>query len=441
LYRPLLPLAALLASASVAQTAPEDPHIWLEEIQGERALAQVEEWNEATERDLSHMPGFEQVRGRALAILNDDNQIAAPMRVQGDTVLNLWRDANNPRGLWRVSPIEAYLAGAPEWRVLIDVDALGREEGVSWVWGGANCLAPDYRRCLVSLSPGGTDAVTVREFDMEAGAFVEGGFTLPEAKTNLTWIDRDSLLVVTDYGPESLTTSGYGRIAKVWRRGTALAQARTVFEAERDDVSAQAFSAQDDETRWTFLRRGITFWTASLSLLRSDGRVVPTPLPESASYRDVLNGMLIASLNEPLEAAGTTYPSGAIVAWPLAEIAVGGSPAPELVMAPSASQAIEEVSASDDVLWVKALDDVSGKLFALRRGGSGQWAAQAMDLPDNSTLHLNATAGNRDLALVSVEGMLTPPTLITRRVFWRNRFRRATDMRTRSAGFRRKLSS
>ena len=84
----------------------------------------------------------------------------------GDHVTNFWRDAANPRGLWRISPLAAYLAGKPQWRTLIDVDALGQTEGKSWVWHGADCLAPDYRRCLVSLSPGGTDADVVREFDL-----------------------------------------------------------------------------------------------------------------------------------------------------------------------------------------------------------------------------------------------------------------------------------
>src|SRR3546814_903262 len=183
------------------------------------------------------MPRYEEYRKRARAILDDEQQIAAPEDVLDDEVTNLWRDAQNPRGLWRIASLESYVAGKPEWRVLIDVDALGKQEGKSWVWHGANCLAPEYTRCLVSLSPGGTDADVVREFDITTGQFVEGGFTLPEAKTNVDWVDENSLLIVTDYGPESLTTSGYGRIAKLWKRGTPLAQASTVMEGAKNDVS------------------------------------------------------------------------------------------------------------------------------------------------------------------------------------------------------------
>jgi prolyl oligopeptidase len=410
LTRFIAPTVLLFTTVAFAQSQ-DDPHLWLEEIQGERALAQVEAWNAATEADLTRMPRFEEVRARAKAILDDDNQIALPTAVHGDHVLNLWRDANNPRGLWRTASLDSYLIGDPKWRTLIDVDALGREEGTSWVWGGANCLAPEYRRCLVSLSPGGTDAVVVREFDVATGAFVQGGFELPEAKTNATWVDADRLLVVTDYGPDSLTTSGYGRIAKLWRRGTSLAQATTVFEGETSDVAAQVFSAIDGDTRHTFLRRGLTFWTGEVSILGENGRLVPTPLPVTANQRGLIGGRIIASLNQPLEAGGRTYPNGSIVAWPIADILAGRADAPELVMAPSKSQAIEEVAASDNVLWVKALEHVSGKLFALRRDAEGNWSREAMRLPENSTLQLRAVSGKRDLALVTVEGMLTPPSL------------------------------
>jgi prolyl oligopeptidase len=398
--------ASLIGIAAVAQTA-EDPYLWLEEIEGTRALDQVKAWNKVTEDLLQKDPKFASYESRARAVLDDEQQIATPDAVLGDVVANLWRDARNPRGLWRVSPLAAYRAGKPQWRTLIDVDALGKSEGKSWVWHGADCLAPDYKRCLVSLSPGGTDADVVREFDLTTAKFVEGGFVVPEAKSSVAWADRDTLVVVTDYGPESLTESGYGRIAKLWKRGTPLASARTVLEGIKSDVAVNPFARQDGDKRWVFLDRGKTFYTSELSLLTADGRVVKTPLPEDAEFQDVLAGRLIAKLQTPLG----KLPEGAVIAYTLADIAAGRPTTPELVMAPSKSQAIEEVAASDGVLWVKALDDVSGKLFALRRGGSGGWARTEIALPVNSTVHLLETSGKSDLAFATVEGMLTPPAL------------------------------
>ena len=412
MLRPILALSALLSltAAAAPAAAPEDPYLWLEDIEGARALDQVRQWNAATEAVLTREPGFETYRSRAKAILDEPRQIAAPSAIFGDQVANLWRDAAHPRGQWRVSPLGAYVAGKPQWRVLIDVDALGKAEGKSWVWHGADCLAPDYRRCLVSLSPGGTDAAVVREFDLESGRFVEGGFTLPAAKSDVSWLDADTLLVATDYGPESLTTSGYPRVVKLWKRGTDLAAAPTVMTGEKADVRVGPRTVLDGGRRWSFLERGRSFWTRDLYLLAGT-RPVKVPVPADADFRDVLGGRMIVSLNSPLSAGGRSFPAGAVVAWPLADIAAGRSVAPELVMAPTPSQAIEEVTASENVLWVKALDDVSGKLFALRRGANGVWSRTAVPLARNNSVHLIEASPKGDLAFVTVEGMLTPPSL------------------------------
>jgi prolyl oligopeptidase len=415
LIRWKLPFAAALIlgvhlpAVAPAQTrsAAEDPYLWLEEIEGRRALDQVREWNAATETLLTADPKYEEYRRRALAILDDKEQIAAPDQIIGDRVVNLWRDAKNPRGLWRISPLAAYRAGKPQWRTVIDVDALGKAEGKSWVWHGADCLAPDYRRCLVSLSPGGTDADVVREFDLVAGRFVEGGFVVPEAKSSAAWVDSDTLLVGTDYGRGSLTASGYPRILKLWKRGTPLASARTLFEGEAGDVSTDPIAIQSSTGRWVFVDRGKTFWTNERHLLTPAGGLVPVPLPADAELEDVIGDQLIAKLQSPLGAFG----AGTLVSYSLRDILARGHTEPRLVMAPTAKQAIEEVSASDNVLWVKALDDVSGKLFALTPKKKGGWTSRSIELPANSTVHLLAVGGKPDLAFATVEGMLTPPAL------------------------------
>ena len=325
-------------------------------------------------------------------------------------VTNLWRDADNPRGLWRIASLESYMAGAPEWRVLIDVDKLGEDEGQSWVWHGANCRAPEYARCLIALSPGGTDADVVREFDVTTGRFVDGGFTLPEAKSNVAWFDEDTLFVGTDEGDGSLTDSGYPRLVKLWDRGTDFSTARQIAEGEQADISASGFSVLDGDTRWRFVNRSPSFWTNQISLVKADGSTVPLPLPEDAEFEAVLNGLVIAKLNSALETTGGTEQPGALVAWSLQSVLDGSNPAPFAVFRPSDTQAIEEVAASETKLWVKVLDDVSGKLIELSPGQSG-WTARDMELPANSTVQIAETSGRGDTAFVTVESMLTPPTL------------------------------
>lgn len=407
-------LAAALAFASTAiaaqDTDADDPYIWLEEIQGERALAKVDQWNADTEAVLTDQPEYPLAKAWAKQILDDTRQIALPDAIQGDMVTNLWRDADNPRGLWRIASLESYMAGAPEWRVLIDVDKLGEDEGQSWVWHGANCLAPEYARCLIALSPGGTDADVVREFDVITGRFVDGGFTLPEAKSNVAWFDEDTLFVGTNEGEGSLTDSGYPRLVKLWDRGTDFSTARQIAEGEQADISASGFSVLDGDTRWRFVNRSPSFWTNQISLVKEDGSTVPLPLPEDAEFEAVLNGLVIAKLNSALETTGGTEQPGALVAWSLQSVLDGSDPAPFTVFRPSATQAIEEVAASETKLWVKVLDDVSGKLIELSPGQSG-WTARDMELPANSTVQIAETSGTGDTAFVTVESMLTPPTL------------------------------
>ena len=375
-------------------------------MQGTRALADVERWNASTLGTLTAAPGAAAVRDRALMLLQNDAQIAEPSAVGRNRVFNFWTDPAHPRGLWRVSPIAPFLAGAPKWTTLIDVGALGREEGKSWVWHGASCLRPAHTRCLVSLSDGGTDADVMRKFDVAAGDFVAGGFALPQAKSNASWVDRDTLLVATDFGPDTLTRSGYPRVVKRWRRGTPLAAATAVLEGEVRDVSVGAQVAVDGERRWPIVTRALDFYTTAAFHLAPDGRRIAVPLPRDAQIVNVLDGRLIAQLYSELGAAR----AGSIVAYEIQPLLDGREPAIETVFTPSPSQSVEEVSAGKGVLWVKLLDDVSGTLIALRRGPSG-WTQRAMDLPKQLTVHLGAVASGRDLVFAQAEGFLVPPTL------------------------------
>ncbi len=404
-----LALSCSFAAVTAAAQDAKDPYLWLEDIEGKKALDWVKKENAATDKLIVGRAGFEADRRRAREILDDDRQIAEPGEVMGDTITNFWRDAANPRGLWRQSPLDAYLAGKPVWTTLIDVDALGKAEKQSWVWHGADCLAPEYKRCLVSLSPGGTDADIVREWDRSTKSFVDGGFTLPQAKSSVTWENGDTLLVATDYGAGSMTASGYPRIVKRWKRGTPLSAAETVAEGEAEDVGMNVFAFTDGDKRWPMISRGKTFYTADTKLPNIDGsRYISSIIPDSASVRDVIDGQLIIFLNKDW----ANIAAGSLVSLSLEDMSADRQVKIITAMTPTKAQAIEDVSATDNILWVKALDDVEGKLFALHRDrATGEWTKKDVPLAANATVTIAGTVGKRDIVLASAETMLMPPTL------------------------------
>ena len=402
-------LLASLAAAPllIAATTADDPFIWLEDIHGEQALEKVEAWNAATMKSLTGTPAFEVDRSRAKAIMDDPAQIAEPLKVMGDTVTNLWRDAEHPRGQWRETSLSSYLAGKPEWKVLIDVDALGKAEGKSWVWHNADCLAPEYRRCLIALSPGGTDADVVREWDRTTGTFVKDGFEVPLGKSNVAWEEADTLLVGTDWGEGSMTDSGYPRIVRRWKRGTPLASAKLVKEGEQADISVQPFTHMDGDVRRVFVDRGTSFYRDQIFIQQPSGALVRTPLPETATQKGIVRGRMLAYLNEPLG----DFPAGSVVSWSVADMLAGRESAPRLVFKPGEGQSVTEVRTTDNAIWIHLLDDVAGKLIVLRPAADGTRTPAEVTLPDNATLAIGATADERDVAFVTAESFLQPPTL------------------------------
>ena len=400
-------IALSAAAAASAAPPPGDPNLYLEQIDGARAIARVKGWNAATLAVLEKQPGFADYRAKALALLSTNQKIAEPDQILGQKVLNYWQDEQHPRGIWRVSPLAVFAAGHPQWRTLLDIDAMSKADNKKWVFKGATCLSPAYVDCMVRLSNGGGDAVEVREFDLDKAAFIANGFFLPTAKSEVSWAGPDALFVGTDFGPGTVTDSGYARIVKLWRRGTPLAGATMIAQGQKSDVSVNARSLIDGDRTWPIVTRAIDFYHHKVSHIAPDGRLVASPLPDDADIEDVLDGRVIASLKTPWQGR----PAGALVAYSIPDLLAGRAPAIETVFVPNEHQAVEEVSASRSKIWVKYLEDVSGRLTALTRAADGTWSGAPVALPDKSTIHLNATASTEDVAFATVEGMLTPPTL------------------------------
>nr|WP_254606428.1 prolyl oligopeptidase family serine peptidase [Sphingomonas bacterium] len=389
-----------------AAAAPaDDPYLWLEDKDGARSLAWVEQQNARSLPRLQNDPRYGTFYQEAFAIASARDRIPAPDLSYG-RVLNFWRDQDHPHGLWRWTTEAGYAAAAPHWTTLIDLDALGRAEGKTWVWKGATCLQPEERLCLVALSEGGEDAVSYREFDLETGQFVANGFALPRSKQDATWIDKDTLLVSRDWGTGTLTQSGYPFVVKELKRGQSLDQAREVYRgAATDQVSTSSYALTDAKGhRATFIRRGVTFFGSETLLVTPHGPV-KLDIPARTDPTGLIDGQLIFSTSDPWGAV----PAGAIASAPLAEVERGVLK-PTVVFAPGPRQSVEGAALTRNHGLLVVSDNVRGRAFVYTPGPSG-WTHRQIDLPDNATIGVATTTDRSDHAYLSVTGFLTPTTL------------------------------
>ena len=291
----------------------EDPYLWLEDVTAPEALDWVRDRNADTLAELSGSARFQDLRAGAREVLDADDRIPF-VRRRGPYLYNFWQDAAQPRGLWRRTTLEEYRRDRPDWEILLDVDALAAQEGESWVWQGATALRPGgYRLALVQLSRGGADASVVREFDVAGHRFAEDGFTLPEAKTEVGWIDADRIYVGTDFGPGSLTASGYPRVVKEWRRGTPLAEAALVYGGMPDDVGVQAFHDPTEGFERDFVVRYVDFYRSEWYLRTTGGELVRIDVPED-SLIDAHREWLLVRTRSEWAVGGASYPAGALLA-------------------------------------------------------------------------------------------------------------------------------
>ncbi|MGH8135711.1 MAG: S9 family peptidase, partial [Steroidobacteraceae bacterium] len=243
--RPVFLIAAAWLCSSAIAAERSDPYIWMEDIDGERAIAWAKAENERSLKVLEGDPQFAGLHADALAIANAKDRIPAVAFAGNDELRDFWQDADHVRGIWRRTTLESYRTETPSWELLLDLDALAQSENANWVWSGVDCLPPENRLCLVSLSDAGKDAVTVREFDTRAQAFVDGGFSLPEGKHALAWLDADTILVATEWETGQLTTSGYPYVVKSLKRGQSLTGANELFRGDAKDVGVEPFVLRD----------------------------------------------------------------------------------------------------------------------------------------------------------------------------------------------------
>lgn len=357
---------ACLPAMSEASAAPEDPHLWLEEVHGEKALQWVRERNAASQKELTARPEFAPIRAQLLEVLNSKDRIPYVSR-RGPWLYNFWQDEAHKRGLWRRTSLAEYRKPEPAWEVLLDLDALGKAENENWVWGGATCYGPEYRRCLLRLSRGGADAKVVREFDAVTRTFVKDGFVLPEAKSSVDWIDENTVFVATDVGPGSLTDSGYPRIIQRWKRGTPLSAATTVFEGQRQDVAASVSHDRTPGYERTLFTRSIDFYRSEHFLQQGD-KLVKLDIPADASPA-FMRDTLLLTLRSDWKLGDAVFPAGSLL-FADAAAYLKGERKLRALFTPTATRSLAGYTTTRDHVIVDVLDNVASKLEQWHKRGS-----------------------------------------------------------------------
>jgi prolyl oligopeptidase len=402
--------AAAQAPATKVAKAPADPYLWLEDVTGKKALDWVEKQNAITFKELKAHPEFEPTNKRLLDILNDRRRIPYVDKM-GDWYVNFWRDDKNVRGIWRRTTLEEYRKPEPKWETILDLDALAAAEKENWVWAGASCLTPPQHpyKCVISLSRGGGDATVVREFDFMKKEFVKGGFELPEAKSSVTWRSPDELYVGTDFGAGSLTTSGYPRVIKLWKRGTPLASAVTVFEGKSADVSAFAWV---DHTLG-FFREGFgrspDFYTNETFVLQ-DGKPVKYDVPADAqagAWRE----WITVSLRSDWTVGGRTYKAGSLLAARF-DAFMKGERRFDVLFEPTERSSLASSAATRSAIVLNINDNVQSRVQVLRPDAAGSWQRREMKLPGRGNASAYAVDPDESDALwLNYTDFLSPDAL------------------------------
>jgi prolyl oligopeptidase len=399
---------AFLLLASAEAKSAEDPNLWLEEIEGGKALDWVRQQNKESLAVLEADPRFQPMLEEAKTILNSTARIPTGS-IHNGNVYNFWQDPDHVRGVWRRADVKSYRSGSPKWDTVIDYDKLAADEGRNWISGTIACLSPAYVHCMVEVSDGGTDAGSWREFNTQTKSFVEGGFALDEGKSSVAWVDENTLLVGADFGEGSLTISGYPKVLRLWRRGEAVADASIFAEASDTDVAVFPQVEHEDDAVHLFANRAVDFFGSEYYYSR--GGEAPSarlPLPLKSNLFGVLDGRAIVLLREPWTHRGNDYASGGLIAYDLA------SGDAEIAMAPTAQQAIDDssISIGKSNILVRYLDDVSGKAARLSRDRkTGAWTLSPIELPGSGVVKIVSAGGGTDDAILSYESQTSPNAL------------------------------
>ncbi len=401
-------LMALLGINSAIANEKDDSYLWLEDVDGKKAMDWVVAQNKISESELSSSPLYKEIHQQTLNILNDKNKIKY-VSIRGDKVYNFWRDEKSIRGLYREADLKDYLANKPKWETVFDLDDIATKEDENWVYKGISCLFPDYELCLLMLSRGGADATVVREFNIKKREFVENGFNLAEAKSSVSWRNKDSLYVGTDFGVGSLTDSGYPRISKLWKRGTKIDFAETIFEGKKQSVAAGVYRSFSIHGNTDYAYESTSFYTNNAFLL-DDGQQIPITKPDSADISGIYKDQLFVQLKKDWQYQSKLFKQGSIITASMKSVK-SGQPDYSVFVEPSSKRIINSLSFSENYIWVSWLDNVRTIVERFEKRQDGKWSTAKIPLDSKGSISVFGMQEDSDSFFVTYENFLKPDTL------------------------------
>ena len=387
--------------------AQEDKYLWLEEVDGQKALEFVNAQNKTTVAELSAEKDYQDIYDKSLAIYNSTDRIAYPS-IRGNYVYNFWKDKDHVRGIWRRSTVDDYKKGNPNWETLLDIDKLSEEDDIKWVYKGSSGLYPDYNRFLIQLSKGGGDAVVVKEFDVTTKQFIENGFSIEESKGSASYIDENTLIVTSDFGEGTMTTSGYPRQAKLWKRGTFLNDAQLIYEGETSDVGTWGVVLRDGSETFTLISRGLTTFS-SQNLVWMNNEISKLDIPDDASLSGVLNNQLIVQLKSDWTVQSNTYNTGTLLSLNFRELLKGNKEI-QVIIEPDEFSSISQVSTTKNKLLIGLLTNVISELHTYSFS-KGTWRSEKVNAPDFGRISIVGTDDLSDQYFFDFQNFITPSTL------------------------------
>ncbi|VAW38355.1 Prolyl endopeptidase [hydrothermal vent metagenome] len=401
-------LPFLFVCMFVTNLQAQDKYLWLENIDDEKSMQWVTKHNKITDNKLASTALYKDLYSQALTVLNTKNKLPS-ISQNGKWIYNLWQDSQNPRGIYRRTTLKQFKKDQPKWQTILDMDKYSQQQGQNYDFRGLSCALDKQKKCLIRLSPGGSDAVEIREFNIKKKQFVKNGIFIPLAKTRVSWKDKHTLYIGTDFGEGSLTESGYPRIVKQWDIKTPLKDAQTIYTADKKSTSATAYSFKDKNSQIDLISDSISIWASDKYQL-TDGKITALTIPASASILGLYQERLVISLKKDWQFNQQEFIAGEVV---LVEISLlRGEPGQiESVIKPDAKTVIEKVNTTKHGLLITILEDVKAKLYRYQKHKDGNWKIQTIAFPENGALNVSSVDDKSGDFFVQYESFITPPGL------------------------------